>query len=333
MLNPTKQIMKLAKNTARNKPATGGLVMLIAAIVALPVFTGTSAPTASPDNELGVEVLSVSVSKLGRDAFGNAVSSFSGMPFSQGEGGVVVLAKITQRGSSPLKVQEGKCRLLSFKDDLGTVLSTNAATELGNQFFAANRPLEILTTKDPGCFGIKIRSVALPAPTANRLRAEVLLVFGLSSEERFKQKADVLLQTSEVVTVGPLKVQFFALPPSPSSRTNQVAAGSRSSSGMATASFLPDKDVAIASVAFFAEQSDEPILVVKDLHTKGKASKYSGGFEDRRHHRSDSEDSLSDRVHYGFTPPDNRKITIKVRYYEVGSLVEKHCVISTGLSP
>ena len=322
--------MKLAKQVAWN-PSVG--VMLIVALVTQPVFTGTSAPATSPDNDLGVEVLSVSVSKLARDAFGNAVSSFSGMGFNQGEGGVVMLAKITRHGSSPLKVQEGKCRLLSFKDDRGTVLSTNAATELGNQFFSANRPLEILTTKDPGCFGIRVRSVALPAPTANRLRAEVLLVFGLSSEERVKQKADVLLQTNEVLTVGPLQVKFMALPPAPSSRTNQVTAGSRAPSGMATASFLPDKDVAIASVVFFAEQSDEPILVVKDLHTKGNASNYSSGFEDRRPHPGNSKDGFSDRVHYGFTPPANQKITIKVRYYEVGSLVEKHCVISTGLSP
>lgn len=303
-------------------------------IMALSAFSGSSAPPASAsDNDLDVEVLSVSVSKLARDPFGKAVSSFSGMGLNQGEGGVVVLAKITQRESPPLRLQEGKCRLLSFQDDLGTVLSTNAATELGNQFFPANRPLEILTTKDPGCFGIRIRSVTLPAPTANRLRAQLLLVFGLSSAERFKQKDDVILQTNDAVTVGPLQVKFMALPPAPSSGTNQAAVGSRVPSGMATACFLPGQDVAIASVAFLADQSDEPILVAKDLHTRGNAANYSGGFVDRRPRPGDSKDDFSDRVSYGFTPPANGKITIKVRYYEIGSLVEKRCIISTGLSP
>ena len=135
------------------------------------------------------------------------------------------------------------------------------------------------------------------------------------------------------VTVGPLKVKIMTLPPNPSVRTNELAPGSQSPYGMATASFLPDKDVAIASVAFFTQSADEPILVAKDLHAKGNASSLNGGIEDGRPFPGNVKDGFSHRVKYGFTPPLNRKITIKVRYYEVGSLVERRCVISTGLSP
>ena len=91
--------------------------------------------------------------------------------------------------------------------------------------------------------------------------AEVLLVSGRTSEERVEQKGEVLLQTQEVVTVGPLKVKFKEQAASSHYRTNQAAAGSSSTFWMV--SFLPEKDVAIASVAFFSEKSDEPILSAK----------------------------------------------------------------------
>ena len=168
----------------------------------MPVLAQKSeTPSSSPAEELGVEVLSLSVSKLGRDAFGNAVNPFSGMGFNQGEAGTVVFAKITPRQSTSLVLQAHKCRLLSFKDDVGTDLFTNAPAGMGDGFFSGNRPLEILPSADRGIIGIKTRSPRLPARAATRLTAEVLLVFGLTSEERIAQMSDVPLQTQEVVTV------------------------------------------------------------------------------------------------------------------------------------
>ena len=73
--------------------------------------------------------------------------------------------------------------------------------------------------------------------------------------------AEVLLQTKEVVTVGPLEVKFKEQAASSHYRTNQAAAGASSTFWMA--SFLLEKVVAIPSVAFFSEKSDEPILSAK----------------------------------------------------------------------
>jgi hypothetical protein len=302
----------------------------------MPVLAGTSEkPASSPDNQLGIEVLSVSVSKLARDSFGHAVNPFTGMNSYQGEGGTVVLAKITPRWSSPLKIQAEKCRLLSFKDDVGTDLFTNAAAGLGNAFFSENRPLEIFTAREPGCFGLRTRSARLPAHAANRLTAEVLLVFSRTSEEHAKQRTDVLLQTNEVVTVGPLKVKFTFQRPSsyPSSYygTNQTAASSQSPYWLA--SFLPEKDVAIASVAFLSNSSDEPILVAKNVSAEGNASSSNTGIYNRRPDSAKPPDDFYNLVRHSFRPPENGKITMKVRYFDVESLVEKHCFISTGLSP
>lgn len=318
-------------NSMQKQHPVGGLALVVAALVTLPGLTAASgAPASAPDKELTVEVLSVSVSKLGRDAFGNAVSEFSGMPFSQGEGGTVVLAKITPRGTAALKLLEEKCRLLSFEDNTGKVLFTNATTELGNSFFAANRSLEILTARDPGYFGVKVRSARLPAPAANRLRAEVRLVFGLSSEERIEQQTGVVLQTNEVVSVGPVRALFTIEPPVTSRGTNQPATNLNPT--LWQVRMRPEKEAAIVSVTFFSKQSDEPILVVKNLTGDGSAASSSVGNYDRRPIRG-AQDSFSNCMGYLFRPPEDRTVSIKVRYYEVGSLVEKNCVISTGLSP
>jgi hypothetical protein len=308
------------------------LAMVFGLIAAMPALAGPSeTPASSPAEELGVEVLSLSLSKLPRDDFGNVVNPFSGMGFNQGEAGTVVFARITPRLSSSLVLQTGKCRLLSFKDDVGTDLFTNAPAGMGDGIFSGNRPLEILAGADRGILGIKTRSARLPARAATRLTAEVLLVFGRTSEERVEQKGDVLLQTQEVVTVGPLKVKFKEQAASSYYRTNQAAAGSSSTFWMA--SFLPEKDVAIASVAFFSEKSDEPILSAKNVNAEGNASSANTGAYSSNRDAGGSAGGFAKAVGYGFRPPDDRKISIKVRYYDVGSLVEKRCVISTGLSP
>ncbi len=306
--------------------------MIIGLASAMPVLAQTPAtPSSSPAEELGVEVLSLSVSKLARDAFGNAVNPFSGMGFDQGEAGTVVFAKITPRLSTSVVLQADKCRLLSFKDDVGTDLFTDARARMGDEFFSGNRPLEILPSADRDIIGIKTRSARTPARAATRLTAEVLLVFGLTSEERIAQKADVLLQTQDVVTVGPLKVKFKEPAANSYSRTNRAAAGSLSTYWMA--SLLPEKGLAIASVSFFSEKSDEPILSAKNVGAEGQAASANSGVYGSNRGAGHSGGGFDNAVAYGFRPPEDKKISIKVRYYGVGSLVEKRCVISTGLGP
>ena len=317
---------------AHRQTLAGTLAIIIGLASAMPVLAQTSAtPSSSPAGELGVEVLSLSVSKLARDAFGNAVNPFTGLGSGAGESGTVVFSKITPRWSPPLKLQGEKCRLLSFKDDAGTVLLTNAAAELGSSVFPGNRPLEILTARDSGIFGLKLRSDRVPARTANRLIAEVLLVFSRSSEERAAQKTAVRLQSNEVVTIGPLKVKFTEQPVSASDRTNQSSAGTPATYWWAR--FWPEKETAIASVAFFSEKSDEPILVAKNVSGETNATGWSTGLYPMNPDPGSSRDGFSNRSGYGFRPPEDKKVSIKVRYYDVGSLVEKRCVISTGLSP
>ena len=74
----------------------GRLAIIIGLASAMPVLAETSeTPSSSPVGEFGVEVLSLFVSKLARDAFGNAVNPFSGMGFNQGKAGTLVFAEIT----------------------------------------------------------------------------------------------------------------------------------------------------------------------------------------------------------------------------------------------
>jgi hypothetical protein len=302
------------------------LAALLVAVAAIPLLASSpEKPPAAADRDLSVEVLSLSVSRLDRDAFGRAVNPFR-MDFAQGEAGTVVFSKITPPPSLPLRLMEDKCRLISFKDDAATDLLAAPAAGLGNPFFSGNRPLEVLAARDPLSFGLKIRSARAPARNANRLIADVLLVFSPKHEQRAEQKADVALRTDEVVAIGPLKVKFDAGSSAPLGRPTQAAAVPQSSSWQA--SFLTT-DAYIASVAFFAATSDEPILVVKSVNAESKASTASTTL---RSGPGSPQDGFSG-MRYAFTAPEDGKVTIKVRYYDSASFVEKRCVISTGLSP
>jgi hypothetical protein len=85
-------------------------------------------------------------------------------------------------------------------------------------------------------------------------------------------------------------------------------------------------------VVFFSAISDEPILVAKNLSAEVNAMGASTS-PYKRSSSGDSRESSFGRSIYSFTPPADGKVTIKVRYYDTGTLVEKHCAISTGLSP
>src|SRR5262245_17214234 len=79
--------------------------------------SSTSEAGTHPPIPLEVEILSQTVSKLQRDSFGNTVNPFQSFSMDEGESGVMILSKITQRNSNPMKLSPEKCRLVSFKDD------------------------------------------------------------------------------------------------------------------------------------------------------------------------------------------------------------------------
>jgi hypothetical protein len=279
-----------------------------------------------------VEVLRVSVSKLARDSFGYSVGPFSNFNPRDTEPGTVLLAKFTPHGPTAWDVQPDRCRLVSFTDDIGTDLTTNAAPSTQARFFSRNRPLEELTAREQGQYGgVRVRSYRVPAPTANRLNADVLLVFRPGDAERTEQRADVPLQTNDVVTVGPVQVKFSVRSPSPYAPTNRP--GIPAQTRQWTASFLPSSEIAVASVAFFSPKSDEPILVVRNVSPEGTASSSNTGIYGGGPRSGAEGDPFYRQPGYGFTPPEDGKITIKLRYCDAKSLVEKHCLISTGLSP
>jgi hypothetical protein len=298
-------------------------------------FTGLAeTPASSPDKELGVEVLSVSVSKLARDSFGNPMNPFNSFNLNEADPGTVLLAKITPREAAPWELQPDRCRVVSFTDDVGTDLSTNAAPKSEDHFFPRNRPLDMLTAREQGrSFGVRIRSSRVPAPTANRLIADVSLLFRIGSEERTEQRTDVLLQTNEMVTVGPLQVKFLvgSSARNPFAPTNPPAAQTQVRHWLAA--FRPQGDIGVASVTFFSAKSDEPILVAKNITAEGVASSYHPGVTEQWPKSRSSDDPFANCVWCGFTPPEDGRVTIKLRYYDAKSLVEKHCIISTGLSP
>jgi|GEM_PF-1322338 hypothetical protein len=318
----------------------GLAALLLGAVVVLPVLAGTSdskSPTTNQtaivnttDTDMRVEVLSLTVSKLGRDAFGNAINPFDDFGFWKEQAGTVVLAKITPAASPSLRLLGDRCQLISFKDDAGTDLFTNAAAKLGDDFFSGNRPLETLTAKEPGSFGVRLRSARLPARAATRVTAEVMLTFAPTSGEKSELKSDVAIKAGQVTTVGPVKIKFKPFHSSSHSLTNQPAA--RPEPDHWVASFLANKGTTITSVAFFSEASDQPILLAKDLDAGGNAASFNGFYKTGTE-PDEAKDDFSRRVGYGFILPEDGEVTIKIRYLPNSALVEKRCLISTGISP
>lgn len=314
--------------------------MFIGTATALPLFAGASelqpattnqpAETTPTNPDLRVEVLSLTVSKLSRDAFGNGENPFNDYDLLKERAGTVVLAKITPPAAA-LRLMAESCRLVGFKDDTGTDLFSNASAGPGNNIFRGNRPFEVLDANEPGCFGVRIRSARLPARAATRVTAEVLLAFAPTTGEKSESKSGVAIKANEVATVGPVKIKFFPMPAHSHQRTNQPVAKPERVYWLA--GFLPDPGIKIVSVAFFSEKADDPILFVKDLDDGGNAvssknSSYAGGAE-----RGETKDLFSGRTGYSFTPPEDGKVSIKVRYLPTSALVEKRCLISTGISP
>src|ERR1039458_3070339 len=101
------------------------------------IKTNASLGHVETDMDLRVEVLSLTVSKLGRDAIGHGVNPFNDHDFFSERAGTVVLAKITPP-SPALKLMAKSCRLISFKDNLGTDLFTNASAGTGNKIGRAS---------------------------------------------------------------------------------------------------------------------------------------------------------------------------------------------------
>jgi hypothetical protein len=310
---------------------------MIAALVVLAnaragdiIKTNASLGHVETDMDLRVEVLSLTVSKLSRDPFGNGENPFNDYDLLKERAGTVVLAKITPPAAA-LRLMAESCRLVGFKDDAGTDLFTNASAGPGNNIFQGNRPFVVLDANEPGYFGVRIRSTRLPARTATRVTAEVLLAFAPTTGEKSESKSDVAIKANEVATVGPVKIKFFAVPAHSHQWTNQPAA--KPERVYWRAGFLPDAGIKIVSVAFFSEKADDPILFVKDLDDGGNAvssknSSYAGGAE-----RGETKDLFSGRTGYSFTPPEDGKVSIKIRYLPTSALVEKRCLVSTGLSP
>jgi hypothetical protein len=297
-------------------------------------WTGQAEPPASPDIEFDVQTLSISVSRLERDGFGNPRNPFGFIAMNEPEPGTVVLAKITPRGGGKWQIQPEHCRVVSFKDDKGTDLSTNAAPASQDHFFPRNRPLDVLDARDEkGCWGLRVRSQKVPAAGATRLTADVILVCRQDGEEQTKEGRDILIRTNETVTVGPLKIKFIPSSRGEFSLTRTNMAATAKPRRFCLAAFLLQNDVAIASVTFFSSKVDEPILSAKNIASDGTADRANPYVTETKPKSKSSDDPFANCTGYGFTPPDDDKVTIKVRYYDRKLLVEKHCLITTGLSP
>ena len=310
---------------------------MIAALVVLAnahagdiIKTNASLGHVEIDMDLRVEVLSLTVSKLSRDPFGNGVHPFNDPDVLSERAGTVVLAKITPP-SPALKLMAKSCRLISFRDNLGTDLFTNSGAGAVNNAFWGNRPLEVLSANEPGYFGVRIRSAQLPARAATNLTAEVLLAFAPTSGEKSESRSSVIIKANEITTVGPVKIKFFRQQAHSHSQTNQSLGSLEPVYWLA--GFLPSPGTRIVSVAFLSEKSDDPILFVKDLDDGGNPLSSTHSSQATGVKRGEAKDDFSGRTGYSCTPPEDGKVTIKVRYFPSSALVEKHCLISTGLSP
>ena len=151
-----------------------------------------------PD-ELQLEPLSLTVSKLERDNFGKGVVPFNSV-MQRGISGTNVLAKINKpRGFKASLLKEG-AKLTSLEDDKGTDLTKLPGGGKLDQFWEENKPLTILTSREStGPIGLRIRGAGTPAAGATKIIAKGTLTFAMTGQLQQEDHEDVVLQDGETL--------------------------------------------------------------------------------------------------------------------------------------
>lgn len=208
-----------------------------------------------------VTLLSLQVSKLPRDTFGNGRTS-TGRTVSSwvvGSGtGLYGTFNLEQTGK--LVFQKDASSLLRFTDDRGRDLTTNPGKEKPNTFFKPNKPVQVDVIPNKKTYVFTLRGFSPPARGASRVTAEARLKFLHFAGEQTAQKRNVKFASGTQVTLGPVRLKIHT-PADVPARARRRTRGEGTSNK--------------AKWAIVVQPRAKPVASIELLDTDGKVLKRS----------------------------------------------------------
>ena len=171
----------------------------------------TNRPTeVQPQN---LQLLSLQVSRLPRDTFGNAKSPVNRFSLSSflAASGTGVYGTFTLNDSGTLLYENEPSLLVKFMDNRGTDLTRNPGKEEIDDFFETNKPLAVrLSGKEPRAT-FTVRGYSAPARGAESVSATAHLFFLSMKEVKTASARTPAFQAGQIHQIGP--VSFTVMKP------------------------------------------------------------------------------------------------------------------------
>ncbi len=156
-----------------------------------------------------VDLLSLQVTKLPRDQFGNGVKPGTGetVGFWLAKSGTVVDLRV-KLDRPVARFDETASRLLRFADDKGGDLTRQPVGKKIDPFFEDNKPIRLKLDPKQDAGEVLLLGYGTPTPGATRLLIDADLVFLVGADERRVERKGVEPKPGTKVEVGPLRLTF-----------------------------------------------------------------------------------------------------------------------------
>lgn len=153
-----------------------------------------------------IELLSIQVSKLPRDAFGNGKPSWGDSTVSSFvvASGTGLYGVFELEAEGDLTYREDLSSLEKFTDDRGQDLTAYSGEKEINEFFDSNKRLSVKQSSDQTKTLFTIRGYSTPMAGAESLNAEAEVTFLSLSQEKSATVKTKLFGTSDTIEVGPV---------------------------------------------------------------------------------------------------------------------------------
>lgn len=156
-----------------------------------------------------VDVLSLQVSKLPRNQFGQGIKpgTNENVAFWLANAGTAVDLRITLDRNAA-RFLEGSSRIVRFADDRGGDLTKPRDDEPINTFFPDNKPIVVKPGPRLDEAEVILRVPGVPKPGATRIKVHADLVILAGSDERTAEARDLEPKPGTSATIGPVKLKF-----------------------------------------------------------------------------------------------------------------------------
>lgn len=169
----------------------------------------TATPLGATVRPVRVDLISLQVTKLPRDEFGNGKrpGTEETVSFWLANSGTVLDLRV-KLGRPIARFDAAASRLLRFADDKGGDLTRPPDGRKIDRFFENNKPIRVKLDANSDGGEVILLGYGTPTPGATRLGIDADLVFLAGSGERTAEREGVEPRLGTTVEVGPLRLTF-----------------------------------------------------------------------------------------------------------------------------